>query len=575
MKSLRVKQITNKLLTLFEPHLDLTDIGQSDSQRQQKILSRCLAAYGIVMRTGCSPEDAAHSVWDGSDDNGLDAVFYDASEKRVVIAQSKWISAGGGEPSASDIAVFANGVRDLIEQNEENFHARLHGKLNDIVAAIMEPGTTIEIVLISTGADDIAHHGHANIDRVLNELNEPQAEPMATKHVIGLNAVYDSLASSSIGSAISVTANLLDWSYVAQPYLAYFGLIDGLQLKAWWDTYGKRIIAKNIRHNLGATDVNEAIRETAETAPTDFWYFNNGITLIAEERKIAPAAAASRSSGNFEFKGVSIVNGAQTISTLARVANEDNLGKVRVSIRVVVLSGAPANFGGEVTRTNNLQNRIEGRDFVAQDPQQSRIQQEMSMEGIDYQFLRSEDASLIKGSSSCELIEVTTALACAAGDPALAVNIKTGIGRFFNDLTRGPYKSVFNPLTSGAKAYNSVVVQRQIDKWIDAKKKSMSKKSGYPWGVLVHGNRIVAAAVFKLIGTNKLDVTIEQFSHEIEALSISKICEEAYSAIVEVLNQEFPDRVLAVLFKSPLRSKEVFDHAVDAASKSLSKPSAC
>ncbi|MBY5721426.1 AIPR family protein [Rhizobium leguminosarum] len=518
-----------------------------------------------MMRTACSPEDAARNVWDGTDDNGVDAVFHDAAEKRVIIVQSKWIHAGGGEPSASDIALFANGVRDVVEHNEGNFHQRLHARLNDISNAIMEPGTTIEVVLVSTGADDVARHGHAHIDRVLGELNEPQEDPMATKQIVGLDEVYTSLATSSTGSAISVTANLTDWSYVAQPYAAYFGLIDGLQLKEWWDTWGKRIIAKNIRHNLGATDVNEAIRQTAENAPIDFWYFNNGITLIAEERSRAPKMAASRSSGIFVFKGVSVVNGAQTISTLARVAKEENLGQVRVSIRVVVLSEAPINFGQEVTRTNNLQNRIEGRDFVAQDPQQSRIQQEMSMEGVDYQFLRSEDAALAKGEKSCELIEVTTALACAAGDPALAVNVKTGIGRFFNDLTKGNYKTIFNPKTSGAKAYNAVLVQRRIDTWIDSKKKALGKKSGYPWGALVHGNRIISAAVFKLIGADKLDATIEQFFSNIEEIGIPEICEKAYDSIVDALNNQFPDKVLAILFKSPVRSKEVFDHAVSSA----------
>lgn len=570
MTPLRVKQIKSKLLDLFEKHLDLSDIKPSDIQREQKVLTRCLAAYAVVMRTACSAEDAARNVWDGTDDNGVDAVFHDAAEKRVVVVQSKWIHAGGGEPSASDIALFANGVRDVVEHNEGNFHQRLHARLNEISNAIMEPGTTIEIVLVSTGSDDVARHGHAHIDRVLGELNEPQEDPMATKQIVGLDEVYTSLATSSTGSAISVTANLTDWSYVAQPYSAYFGLIDGLQLKEWWDTWGKRIIAKNIRHNLGATDVNEAIRQTAENAPTDFWYFNNGITLIAEERSRAPKMAASRSSGIFEFKGVSVVNGAQTISTLARVANEENLGQVRVSIRVVVLSEAPTNFGQEVTRTNNLQNRIEGRDFVAQDPQQSRIQQEMSMEGVDYQFLRSEDAALTKGEKSCELIEVTTALACAAGDPALAVNVKTGIGRFFNDLTKGNYKTIFNPKTSGAKAYNAVLVQRRIDAWIDRKKKVLGKKSGYPWGALVHGNRIISAAVFKLIGVGKLDATIEQFSSNIEELGIPEICEKAYEAIVDALNDQFPDKVLAILFKSPVRSKEVFDHAVASATLSRS-----
>jgi AIPR protein len=105
-----------------------------------------------------------------------------------------------------------------------------------------------------------------------------------------------------------------EWSHISQPYSAYFGIVDGLQLKGWWSVYRKRLLAKNIRHALGATEVNNQIRSTALHAPEKFWYFNNGITLIADEILKAPVAAASRAAGNFQFKGASIVNGAQTVS---------------------------------------------------------------------------------------------------------------------------------------------------------------------------------------------------------------------------------------------------------------------
>jgi hypothetical protein len=115
-------------------------------------------------------------------------------------------------------------------------------------------------------------------------------------------------------------------------------------------------------------------------------------------------------------------------------------------------------FENEVTRTNNLQNRIEPRDFVAKDSEQRRTRQEMAIEGIDYQFVRSEEAT--PTATTCELIEVTTALACASGDSALAVQVQTGIGRFFNDLSKAPYKAIYNPSVSGAFAFNATVTLR-------------------------------------------------------------------------------------------------------------------
>jgi hypothetical protein len=164
MTSLRVRQIRSKLLDLFKSHLDLRDVGERDKDGETKILTRCLAAFGVYNLTGCSEEEAGKAVWDGSDHDGIDAAYYDVSESRVVLVQSKWIHAGTGEPEAKDIAVFANGIRDLVEQDFDNFGSRLQVRLRDIGQALLTPGTTVHIVLISTGTSSIAKHGEAALE---------------------------------------------------------------------------------------------------------------------------------------------------------------------------------------------------------------------------------------------------------------------------------------------------------------------------------------------------------------------------------------------------------------------------
>ena len=228
-------------------------------------------------------------------------------------------------------------------------------------------------------------------------------------------------------------------------------------------------------------------------------------------------------------------------------------------IRVILLNTAPQEFGKDVTRTNNLQNRIEPRDFAAQDREQARLREEMALEDVSYQFVRSDEATVTP--TSCDLLEVTIALACANGDPALAVQVKTGLGRFYNDLSKPPYKTLFNPTTNGARAFNAVRVQRVVDAWIDTQKQSVGKKSGPPWGVLVHGNRILAAAVFKKFGPSKLSQPIAGFDKALTATPIAALCEAAYATMVAEVQAQYPGKFLAVLFKNPTMSKHIFDLA--------------
>lgn len=560
MSTLKVNQIKGKIQTMFEPYLDVQDIGLGDPEREQKILSRCLAALAVYLTSGCSEKEASESVWDGADDNGIDAAFFDSSDKRIIFVQSKWINKGAGEPEAKDLNTFVKGVRDSIEQDSTNFHKRLQGRFSDISLRIATPGTSVELVVISTGASVLARHGSAVLDDFIAELNGDDPDAIASKSVIGLAEVYSGLANDLSQNHVEVDATILEWSYVPSPFPAYFGLIDGLSLKTWWKKHGKSLVSSNIRHSLGSTEVNNEIKASASSSPQKFWYFNNGITLIANEAAKAPAGAASRSAGVFSFRGASIVNGAQTVSSLAKVEEDEQLGKVRVPIRVILLKDAPEGFGSEVTRTNNLQNRVEPRDFVAQDPEQKRIRQEMAIEGIDYQFVRSDDS--VPTAAACELVEVTTALACATGESSHAVQIKTGIGRFFVDLKKPPYKTLFNPTTSGAKAFNATVLLREIERWIDREKLNISKKSGARWGVLIHGNRVLAAVVFKRIGIEKLSQPIADFSQLVDGLGIAAACAEVHSKMVEAIDESFPGKFLAVLFKNPSMSKKVFDHAI-------------
>ena len=559
MSTLKVNQIKTKLRSMFEQHLDLTDISSKDSERDQKILSRCLAAFAVFQSAGCTEKEAATSVWDGADDNGIDAAFFDVTSSTVVFSQSKFIAKGTGEPEAKEIGVFIKGVKDAIEQDPTDFHARLQGKISDIFLRIGTPGTLVKMVVVSTGESTLAKHASSQIEKFLEELNGNDPEPIVSSEVIGLSEVYSGLANDLVSGSVALDANILEWSYVSSPYPAYFGVIDGLTLKGWWKKHGKGLVSSNIRHSLGATDVNNQIKLTAQQSPEKFWYFNNGITLVCEEAIKAPAGGASRSAGVFSFKGASIVNGAQTVSSLGGVSDDSALGNVRVPIRVVLLKSTPPEFGSEVTRANNLQNRIEQRDFVAQDQEQHRLRQEMALEGIDYQFVRSEES--VATATYCELIEVTTALACASGDPSLAVHVKTGIGRFFTDLSKAPYKTLFNPTTSGARAFNAVLVQRQIDAWIEKKKKAISKKSGQERGSLIHGNRILSAAVFKKYGVSSLSTPIESFKATISISEIEGLCDDAYLKMVAELKSAFSGKFLAVLFKNPSMSKQVFDRA--------------
>ncbi|WP_236212052.1 AIPR family protein [Metapseudomonas otitidis] len=560
MSTLKVNQVKTKIRALYEASINKSDISEKDKDKDSKILSRCLAALAVQYIGEATPHDAAKSVIDGADDNGIDAIYYNPQEKEVIIVQSKWIHSGTGEPEAKDVSTFIDGIKDLIELSTENFRKEIHSQLDDIMEKINTPGTTIRIVLVTTGASTLARHSTGKLEKFESELNGEYDE-LATHSIIGLTEIYNFLAEDKTATQ-KITITLENWHSISQPSNAYYGTVDGLQLKKIWEATRSKIISANIRGALGDTEVNTKIKKTATEEPELFWYYNNGITFTAESVERAAANTTTRTYGTFDLIKPSVVNGAQTISTLSKITDTEALEKVRVAVRIIDLNGASEQFGRAITRSNNLQNRIEGRDFVAQDQEQQRIQKEMYMEGIEYRYIRDSEES-ITSENSCTLIEATIALACASGDSNLAVAAKTGTGRFFLDLAKAPYKTIFNPQISGSYVFNTVFTLREIEKWIKSEIKTLPKRSGIQYGSLVHGNRIIAAAAMKKLGKSFFERTVEEFKRDKKIESLPEILKDTHTAIINEINKNFQGKFLAVLFKSPTNSKQIFEAAVN------------
>ena len=80
-----------------------------------------------------------------------------------------------------------------------------------------------------------------------------------------------------------------------------------------WKEFGQSLYHRNLRGFKGSTDVNEGIVKTARFSADNFWYFNNGITILCAKLSKQPLGGSNRASGVFECEGASVVNGAQTV----------------------------------------------------------------------------------------------------------------------------------------------------------------------------------------------------------------------------------------------------------------------
>jgi len=84
----------------------------------------------------------------------------------------------------------------------------------------------------------------------------------------------------------------------------------------WYTEHGDRLFEQNIRKSLGLTRVNQELVDTLVTSPGDFWYYNNGITVLCDSTERYQASRATYSPIDLILKGASVVNGAQTVAAI-------------------------------------------------------------------------------------------------------------------------------------------------------------------------------------------------------------------------------------------------------------------
>src|SRR5262249_31859401 len=92
-------------------------------------------------------------------------------------------------------------------------------------------------------------------------------------------------------------------------------VVDALKLVNLYRQYKGRLFTLNIRNYLGNTATNKLLIKTLRDEPSHFYYFNNGISCLAE--KLEPEE------DRVVTKGLQIINGAQTIRSLVKAADRN------------------------------------------------------------------------------------------------------------------------------------------------------------------------------------------------------------------------------------------------------------
>jgi len=428
MSPLTITRIANVLSSQFRGVIDMEDYTKHPSdQEEAAFLSRALAALVVKKLAGEDPKVAGAAVVDGYNDGGIDAIHFDAKTDTLILVQAKWSKSGNASINEIASNKFTNGVRDLLTDKFDRFDAKVRAKESEVRSVLYsERAIRLRLVTVHTGSQKPPLHATKSIDDLVSELNV--AVPIASYEDYDQAGVYGLITSETADPKIKLQIALHDWGQVDQPYLAYYGRANVTEVAQWWREYRSFLFTQNLRLYYTNSSVNNAIQRTLAENPENFWYFNNGITVICDDVDKSLVGSPGRTIGLFNCEGVSVVNGAQTVGSIgtivgSAVSPESEFANSFVPVRIISLSRTSPEFGRQITRAANLQNAVGNREFAAMDPLQHRLATDFALDRRRYVYKTGESDP--RSDDGCSIVEATQALA-SEHSIGLAVQVKPG-----------------------------------------------------------------------------------------------------------------------------------------------------
>jgi hypothetical protein len=558
---MQVQHIRQALLRDYEGLIYEEDLrGYQGQAWEQRFLSRALTASGIRLVTGCDYKAAGLAVIDGENDQGIDGVAVDETSRHVWLVQAKWSDAGKGKMDQGEALKFIEGLR-LIErrQFEGTFNDRFDPFKGQLDVAMGDPRLQITLVIAVMGPAVLSKAVQDIFDRTREEFNH--RGPMLDYRVVGDAEFHRQLRQDLTPPPINVEATMSGWIKRDTPFEAWQGTVAVRDIAQWFSDHGDDLYEQNVRKSLGLTRINSGIKETLLNEPENFWYFNNGITVLCDS--IEPHWLGRRRPDEpvrLMMNGVSVVNGAQTVSAIheAMKRDEERVDEADVTVRAFSLGQDRPAYAKRITETTNTQNDVSQRDFIALDSTQPKIREDFLLSlGKLYVFKRGEpDPSPDAG---CSVEHAAVALACAHRSPELAVRASQGTDTLWERGPSGTYQRLFGEQPTAHRIWRLVLARRAVGAALESIRKGLYGRAA---DMTRRGELLITHLVFQHLDLEEID----EFGVDERAMleSIPDLTDHVLSWLIYHVDAEYgPNSFLTTTFTNETRCKDLATLVLD------------
>jgi hypothetical protein len=343
-------------------------------------------------------EQAVGALSGASRDKGVDAILVDHRTEQVYLIQGKFhAQLGKHAEKMNDVVGFADLALRPWQGKEalDTFYRKLapvvQEKFKELTKYVRENGYELRLYYVTTGRcskvvrDEAAQRiSRAGGPAEISVIDGNQVVTIFRDYISGVAPAIPFLLLPMVLDGPIQTEGVIYRREPARQIESWVFTMSAKDVGEMYSKAGSRLFARNIRGYLGDKGINEAMAKTVKNRPHDFWYYNNGVTIICDE------AREERKDGRkvLRVERPQVINGQQTTRTLEKTSSE----QASVLVRVIKIFRQPGDddkyddMVGAIVRSTNWQNAIKRSDLISNDSVQVFLERELRK--YRYQYLR-------------------------------------------------------------------------------------------------------------------------------------------------------------------------------------------
>jgi len=294
-------------------------------------------------------DDAADAIIDGANDLGIDAYLpVDFSENKIRLFQSKY----GSSHSTEAIIKFKDDAKRLLERDI----TKMRPELARLVTTIREKNLKIECCYVTNQEVEYEDDEIKIVD--INEI---------------IQKLWDRIKKPAAGKKSSIKLEKM-----LRHGNTILGILKLHELTEFVIRNRDYVFESNIRQWMQfKTSVNKGLRETLQTDPDKFFYYNNGITIVVSDFE-------EQDGNKIVLHAPQIVNGAQTSNSILDHAKRTR--NMTGSMTVTIIKADDEQDQNNITKYRNSQNSVRGKDLVSLMDFHKSIKSQLKNNGYFYEI---------------------------------------------------------------------------------------------------------------------------------------------------------------------------------------------